>query len=109
MTRVNQKDETIEITETLSFEHVIKPVFERYVECLDDEYADKENAEEDEEMVRLLKRLKFEGLTHNERVDLLSRLLEEWEYMDDGIQNISIFDQDLIEKVIEEWFEDMTI
>ena len=106
MTRVNRKDETIEITEILSFENVIKPIFERYVECLDDEYANKENAEE--EMAQLLKRLKSEGLNHFERIDLLSRLLEEWERMDDGIQNISIFDHDLIEKVIEEWFEDQT-
>ena len=97
MTTVNEKDECIEIKEFLTFDGTVKPIYEEFL----DEARDDDTYETDG-----IKKFKEYQLTHEDKVEILKRLKEDYENEAEYFDDASIFDRDIIVGTIECWLSD---
>lgn len=99
MTTVNEEDECIEIKEFLTFDGTVKPIYEEFL----DEARDDDTYETDG-----IKKFKEYQLTHEDKIEILERLKEQYEdeaeylYFD----NATIFDRNIIVGALESWISD---
>ncbi len=113
MITVNKETGTIEITETLTYEYTVKPIFEEEFEYLEDQYLIDDVNEDDPEIKQVLDFVRHVkengGLTDDEINEILENLAEDYDYRSSGSDdNISIFDPDLIRGVVVQWINEQT-
>ena len=99
MVEVNEKDLSLEIKETLSFQHCVQNVY-------DEAYSEFEYNKEDYDEEVVNKFLNYE-LTDEDKIEMLNNIKDEYEYNcchDDG--EVSIFDYNVIRKVVDTFIEE---
>ena len=109
MTVIDEKELTINITESLSFEHTVQPVYDDFyydIQTLVEERKDKgDSVEDDYELAEMEKFLAYE-LTKEDKLEILENIKEEYDYesyRSDCI--VSLFDEDGINKAISYWID----
>ena len=113
MITVNKETGAIEITETLTYEYTVKPIFEEEFEYLKDQYLIDDVKEDDPDFQQVIDFVRHVeengGLTDDEINELLENLAEDYDFRSNGgDDNLSIFDPDLIRGVVDEWINEQT-
>lgn len=112
MYTINEKELTIEIRETLSFDAHVQPIFDDIHEDVQFDVDDIESIEDpidlekvDEDLENKKQFLQHE-LTHVDKLIILGNILNYYEYAACRADcEISIFDEDGIRKGINDWIE----
>ena len=102
MIKIIDEDESIKIEETLSFEHHLKPIYNDIRE--DIKYDMDENYYSEKDKKEIESFLNYE-LNHQDKIEILDNLIYEYEKQYD-YENTSVFDEDIIKKVVKEWITD---
>lgn len=106
MIEINEKELTIGIKETLSFEHHVQPIFDNVIENVKSEIEDFSD-EHDEDELENMKKFLIHELTNKDKLEILEKIKEDYEY--EIYRNdceVSIFDNDGIFKGIADWITD---
>ena len=112
MYTINEKDLTIELNETLSFDAHVQPIFDDIREDVRADVEDTESIEApidlekvDEDLENKKQFLQHE-LTHGDKFSILGLILNDYEYESCRADcEVSIFDEDGIRKGINDWIE----
>jgi hypothetical protein len=107
MITINNETAAIEIKETFSFDGNVGSFFDNIFNDVESAYLCDEI--EDEEVRKNVKKFIDHKLTTADKVAILNNILENYQYEQyrnqDGY-NISIFDEEFIDKAINDWVEE---
>ena len=106
MVEVNEKNFTIEMSETLSFDNDVQDVYDEI--CDDIEYEVQYNADNySESTIENMKRFLDHQLTDNDKIEILNNIVENYEYESMRADcEVTIFDKDGIFNSIDKWIDD---
>ena len=112
MYTINEKDLTIEVHESFSFDAHVQPIFDDIREDVRFDVDDTESIEDpidlekvDEDLENKKQFLQHE-LTHVDKLIILGNILNDYEYESCRADcEVSIFDEDGIRKGINDWIE----
>ena len=100
---IHENDLSIEVSEQLNFDYHVFPIF---LELQEEAQYDLEEAEKEEYHKDLndLKRFAYYQLTKQDKLKILGFIMDNYEF-ESNDYNVSLFDEDLIRKSIQEWLE----
>ena len=107
MITVDTETATIEIKETLSFEHNVGSIFDNIFNDVESAYLCDEI--EDEDIRENVKKFIDYKLTTADKVAILNNIVEDYQYEQYGNREgyeVSIFDEDFANKAIIDWVEE---
>ena len=106
MISINEKELTVEIKETLSFEHSVQPMFEDIYDDIKGVFEDDKDNLDDDTIKSYQEFLNYK-MTNEDKVDILKRIVDDYEFeLYRGDCEVSIFDEDGIRKAICDWIND---
>lgn len=113
MIEFNDELEQIEIKEYFSFENHVLPILNDIIDDLELEYenchnlikSDKLENKKKEESEKIEKFLNYK-LTHNDKMEILHYIEDEYERSSNYFDNASIFDEHMIKECILTWITD---
>ena len=94
MIEMNGKEEQIEIKEYLTFSGTVQPVYDEFVESAKDEIADLDPADYDLE--NDLTEFINHKLTHEDKIEILECIEDQFDRMENYYDNVSIFDREIV-------------
>lgn len=105
MITINEENESIEISECLAFSGKVQ---EEYNKILEDQQFDLENSPDifSSDDIENVKKFVNHILTHEDKLKILEYIMDEYDRSSNYFDNQSIFDEDLIQKGIEDWIND---
>lgn len=105
MITINEDQECVEISEALHFNG---PVQNKYNEILEYQRDDLEINKDElrPDVIAEIKKLLNYSLTHEDKLEILEYIVDEYEQGSEYFESQSIFDDDLIQKGIENWITD---
>lgn len=116
MLRLDEKTNTIEIVEQLSFEHTVQPILTELIDELEYSYEELDENEtytsyEGEEYSKQILGLLITYLQNNmgpdDKNEILQLIMDEYENdFQYSYDNASIFDEDFIQKQLKLWIEE---
>lgn len=111
MIEFNEKLEQIEIKETLSFEYYVLPIYNDIIDDLEYEHChnitdpftleNKEKIEYDN-----VEKFLNHTLTHDDKMEILHYIEDEYERCSNYFENASIFDEHMIKDCLLTWIAD---
>lgn len=102
---VNEKDFAVEIKETLSFKHHIQPVYDKFLEDTKNIIDGKTTFVVSTDDFDGMNKFVNHTLTGDDKIDILKSIADDYEYESCQDGGISIFDEDLIYSVVQNWIE----
>ena len=104
MTEINEKDECIEVKEYLTFNGTVQPIYNEFLEEAESELFDiEESFDEDAKKRRAFLNYK---LTHEDKIEILENIDDEFQRCDNYFDNASIFDRQIIIAALENWINE---
>lgn len=107
---IDEKELTINITESLSFEYTVQPVYDDFYDDIQTIVEERKDAgdsvEDDYELYEMEKFLAYE-LTKDDKLEILEKIKEDYEY--DSFYSdcvVTLFDEDGIKSAIGYWINE---
>lgn len=87
---------TIKVTDTISWEHSVRWIYDRAMEDL----ISTAEYEEDEELIQKYKELESDKLSRKDKIEIMDLIYEEREFRD------AFYDDDRVEDIIWDWIRE---
>ena len=104
MIKFNDGDESIEISEFLSFKGTVQNEYDTILEDL--KFNLENESELSSEEVENTRKFVNYVLSHEDKMKILEYIVDEYYSSSNYFENQSIFDEDLIQKGIKDWIND---
>lgn len=110
MTVIDEKELTINIIESLSFEHTVQPVYDDFYDdiqtCVAERKDEGVSSEDDYELAAMEEFLAYE-LTKEDKIEILKNIKDDYEYESYRSDcTVSLFDEDGINRAISNWIDE---